>query len=141
MYGLQAISAHNGWAISVVGITIVFTGLVLLSLSIAQLHKILDLWENRHNLGSLKERLLKKNQPEKILSFTEQQKESAKQFKLLARTMDDSFALPKLLRLAEVSGLNAPHSSLALLLESGIIKSEESGFFTWDREMFMKIVQ
>jgi len=38
LYGIEAINANNGWAISAVGITIVFSGLVLLSFVIAQLH-------------------------------------------------------------------------------------------------------
>lgn len=139
MYGLQAISANNGWAISVVGITIVFTGLVLLSISIAQLHKVLDMWENRHNLAKLKDKLLKKSSREAVLSLTEKQKGSARQFKLLVRTMDDTFSLPRLLKMAEISGLEAPHSSLAILLKSGIIKPDQQGFFTWDRELFMKM--
>lgn len=140
MYTLQSISAHNGWAISVVGITIVFTGLVLLSFSIAQLHKILDLWENRHDLPKLKEKLLKKKHREKVLSFDARQKESAKQFKLLVRTLEETFSLPKLLKLAEISGLEAPHSSLSTLVKSGIIKPDQKGLFTWDRERFMKIL-
>ena len=45
LYGLDAISASNGWAISVVGISIVFTGLVSLSAVISQLHKLVDLFE------------------------------------------------------------------------------------------------
>ena len=45
MYGLEAINANNGWAISVVGVTIVFTGLVMLSFVIAQLHKVLGIVE------------------------------------------------------------------------------------------------
>ncbi|MEN8212519.1 MAG: OadG family protein [Thermodesulfobacteriota bacterium] len=46
MYGLEAINANNGWSIAVVGVTIVFSGLVMLSFVISQLHKILDLWKN-----------------------------------------------------------------------------------------------
>ena len=46
MTGLEAISAHNGWNIAIVGISIVFTGLTVLSLTIAQLHKILSFLEN-----------------------------------------------------------------------------------------------
>ena len=42
MYGLHAISANNGWAITFVGISIVFTGLVFLALMISQIHKILN---------------------------------------------------------------------------------------------------
>ena len=46
LYGLEAINAHNGWAISVVGVTIVFTGLVSLSVLISQLHKLVSLYNN-----------------------------------------------------------------------------------------------
>ena len=46
LYGLEAINAHNGWAISVVGITIVFTGLVALSALISQLYKLVALYDD-----------------------------------------------------------------------------------------------
>ena len=48
MYGLEAISFHNGWAMALAGALIVFAGLVVLSTVIAQLHKILTFWEKRH---------------------------------------------------------------------------------------------
>jgi len=41
LYGLQAIAAHNGWAMALAGALIVFSGLVILSFVISQLHKIL----------------------------------------------------------------------------------------------------
>ena len=47
LYGLEAISAHNGWAMAVVGATIVFTGLVILSFAISQIHRILSFRETR----------------------------------------------------------------------------------------------
>ena len=46
LYGLEAINANNEWAISTVGITIVFSGLVMLSQVIAQLRSALALWED-----------------------------------------------------------------------------------------------
>ncbi|MBW1726140.1 MAG: OadG family protein [Deltaproteobacteria bacterium] len=39
MYGLQAIAAYNGWAMALAGALIVFSGLVILSFVISQLHK------------------------------------------------------------------------------------------------------
>ena len=45
MTGLEAISAHNGWSIAAVGITIVFTGLTMLCIILSQLYKVLDFWE------------------------------------------------------------------------------------------------
>ena len=136
MYGLEAIATHNGWAISVVGVTIVFTGLVLLSFAISQLHKLLDLWDNKHEL---KKKWARKKKQDPLI-FTEKQKEAARQFQLLARTLDDCFSLPRLLKMAELSGLDLPHANLANLLKSGIIKADQEGFFTWDRECYKKIL-
>ena len=47
MYGFDNITANNGWAMAVVGASIVFAGLVVLSFVISQIHKILELWEKR----------------------------------------------------------------------------------------------
>jgi hypothetical protein len=47
VYGLQAISNANGWSMAFAGALIVFSGLVVLSFVISQLHKIVTLWENR----------------------------------------------------------------------------------------------
>ena len=47
MYGIDNITANNGWAMAAVGATIVFLGLVVLSFVISQIHKILELWEKR----------------------------------------------------------------------------------------------
>ncbi|MCF6246649.1 MAG: hypothetical protein L3J69_04730 [Desulfobacula sp.] len=53
MYGIEAINANNGWAISIVGITIVFSGLVTLSSVISQLHKVLAIWEDPSKIKAL----------------------------------------------------------------------------------------
>lgn len=137
MYGLEAIATHNGWAISVVGVTIVFTGLVLLSIAISQLHKLLDLWENR---DELKERWAERKRQEPIVSFTDKQKEAARQYQLLARTLDDTFSLPRLLKMAQISGLELPHSNLANLIGSGIISADGKGYYFWDRDRYRKII-
>ncbi len=138
VYGLNAINAHNGWAISVVGVTIVFSGLVMLSMAIAQIHKLLGIWENRKELS-----LFKKTEPvpAKIrLDLTPRQKESARQFKLLAETMNDHFSLPKLLNLAKVSGIDHPHTTLARLLEADIIVADSHGYHVWNTEQFKVLV-
>jgi hypothetical protein len=46
LYGLEAINAHNGWAISVVGISVVYTGLVTLVVLLSQLHKLVALYDD-----------------------------------------------------------------------------------------------
>jgi len=144
LYGLEAINANNGWAISVVGITIVFSGLVMLSLVIAQLHKVLAFWEDPSKIKKLFKTKTPDNPEGKELadqlSFTENQKEVAKQFALLARTLEDHFSLPRLLNLAKISDVQDPCSNLNNLFKTKIILPDGSGFFTWDKEAFDKII-
>ena len=47
MLGLEAISAHNGWAMAITGTIIVMGGLSILAFIISQLHKIIGLFEKR----------------------------------------------------------------------------------------------
>ncbi|SMC51522.1 Oxaloacetate decarboxylase, gamma chain [Desulfocicer vacuolatum DSM 3385] len=138
MYGLDAINAYNGWAISVVGVTIVFTGLVTLSMAISQLHKLLDLWENRKELSLFKKKSPATDQP--LVAFTPGQKESSRQFKLLAETLNDHFSLPRLLKLAQISGIDHPHATLATLLEADIIVSDTQGYHVLDMARFNTLV-
>lgn len=144
MYGLEAINANNGWAISIVGVTIVFSGLVMLSLVISQLHKVLALWEDPSKIKAF----FKTKQPEKLeetkkaaqIVLTESQKEVVKQYSLLARTMEDHFSLSRLLDLAKISDLQDPYSNLNNLFKTKIIVPDGSGFFTWDKEVFDKTI-
>lgn len=138
MNGLEAIAANNGWAIFVVGVSIVFTGLVLLSFSVAQMHKILAFWDNRKSLSLFQPRKKSKPAPPEII-FSEKEKESARQFYLLSKTLKDSFSIQRILDMAEVSGLEAPHSRLYTLINAKIVAPDNKGFFFWDREMFKKL--
>ena len=139
MYGLEAIAKYNGWAISAVGVSIVFTGLVLLSLSISRIHKLLDLWDNRNNIQLFKPKALKATAPA-VLPFTPKEKASARQFRLLMNTMDDPFSLERLLHLAQISGLERPHSSLAHLLKARIIEPDHQGHHRFNKEAFDRFV-
>ncbi len=136
MYGIEAINANNGWAISVVGISIVFSGLVMLSLVISQLYKAIELFENPQKIKDWFPEKTKTPEPE-VLVITAAHKETAKQYALLVRTMEDHFSLPRLLRLAQVSGLKDPHTNLNVLLKSGIIIPDKAGLFTWDQDLFI----
>ena len=135
MYGLEAIAVNNGWAISVVGISIVFTGLVLLSLAISRIHKILGLWDNRNDIRIFQQRGQKSSAPAP-LPFTEKNKASARQFRLLVKSLGDPFSLQRLLHLAELSGLERPHSSLCHLIKARIIEPDHQGNYFFNREAF-----
>ncbi|MBI9092156.1 MAG: OadG family protein [Desulfobacterium sp.] len=139
MYGIEAIAKYNGWAISAVGVSIVFTGLVLLSLSISRIHKVLDLWDNRNNIQLFKKKVVKDPKPE-LPPFTPNEKASARQFRLLISTMDDPFSLQRLLHLAKISGLERPHASLDHLLKARIIEPDHQGHHLFNSEAFDRFV-
>ena len=141
MYGFDAISANNGWSIAAVGIIIVFTGLVVLSFTISQLYKVLDFIENPKKFEFLSfKKSTEKKAKYALISLTGNQKESAKQFSLIINTMEEHFSLPKLLRLAEVTGLGEPYNNLNNLLDSGIVEPDTEGYFTWNKDRFKKLV-
>lgn len=135
MYGLEAIAMNNGWAISVVGVSIVFTGLMLLSLSISRIYKVLDLWDNRNDIRIFRKKPEERSEPVP-LPFTEKNKASAHQFRLLIKTMDDPFSLQRLLHLAQISGIERPHSSLCHLIKARIIEPDHQGNYFFNREAF-----
>jgi hypothetical protein len=134
LYGLENISAHNGWAISIVGITIVFTGLTLLSLIIAQLHKILNIWENKDKFIN-NQNHKKSTHPEATVTPTPlmpiKDLETIRQYKLIVDRLEHPFSLPKLLDLAIKVGLDRPHSTINNLIVKKIIVSDGKGYFIW----------
>lgn len=146
MYGLEAINANNGWAISVVGVTIVFSGLVMLSMLISQLYKVLEFYDNPGKFIALFRQQKKESEnttPDRealTQTLTLEHKEIFKQIALLVRTMEDHFPLPRLLHLARISGLTDPHSHLNLLLELDIIVADQKGYFCWNQDLFEQIV-
>ncbi len=146
MYGFEAINANNGWEISFLGICIVFTGLVLLSLAISQLHKILDLWENRDSyIQLLKDRFNKKNIPNEETApdiiVTDSTRESARQFNILIKNMNEKyFPLPKLIKTAKSMGLMRPHFYLNQMLQIKLIIPDGSGFYYWEKNNHKKIM-
>jgi hypothetical protein len=134
--GLEAISAHNGWSIALVGISIVFTGLVLLSLTISQLYKVLDIWEKRGAYWErFRQRRLKTGEPAPegaCIYLPRDVKESARQCKLLVEHLGQPFALPKLLEFSDRCGLNHPHSTINELLLAEVIIPDGEGFYLWN---------
>ena len=134
LYGLENISAHNGWAISLVGVSIVFVGLTLLSLSISQLHKILDIWETKEKHTNNRDRTtvpLTEVKTKPLPSMSANEIENIRQYKMIVDRIGDPFSLPKLLYLAKKIGLERPHSTINNLLVKKIIVSDGKGYFIW----------
>ncbi len=136
--GLDAISAANGWAIAVVGVTIVFTGLVLLSLAISQLHKILQMWEDRRRLmeqvsNKWKPRLQTEQKIESAPNAHDI-KETAKQAKILVQFIGEPFPLPKLLELSGSCGIFKPYSTINALVLNKYLIPDGRGYYRWNSD-------
>ncbi len=142
---IEAITKHNGWAMAFMGICIVFTGLVLLSITLSQLHKILDLWDKRSDFfDNYKEK--KKLKAEQIEAYSKltvdgMLENNAKQFNILAQTMNEPFALPGLLDLALKRGLYKPHSAINQMLEIKLIIPDGEGYYFWDKRVYQNILR
>ena len=135
MTGLEAIAAHNGWAIAGLGICIVFTGLVLLSLTISQLHKVLALLEDpgRHLWEFRRRGQVETPEPEAACPVIPSEiKESVRQYRMLVGRLGQPFSLPRLLFDAEGCGLDHPHSALNDLIKNGLIIPNGVGFYQWN---------
>jgi len=133
MYGLEAISHHNGWAISVVGILIVFTGLVTLSLLIRIFPKIIAIIEGKGNnrkkpAMSNKTNALPATQRPSIDSSI---KEAVRQYQFLISWMGEPFSLPRLIELAEKRGLVRPHATISKMIHASVIQPDGNGYFLW----------
>jgi len=130
MYGFEAISEHNGWAISIVGVLIVFTGLVTLSLLIRVFPKIIEIIEGTGKPKSQSKKSEKGSlRPE--YSMDDKIKEKIKQYQYLISWMGEPFALPRLIDLAQKRGLDRPHATISQFIHASVIQPDGKGFYLW----------
>ncbi len=130
MTGLEAIAAHNGWSIAIVGVTIVFTGLAMLSIILSQLYKVLDFWENRDDFFK---RLKRGDAAEDLpdITVSPDMQETVRQYQMLADRLGEPFSLPKLLDFAQKCGLVNPHATINRLLKQNVIVPDGEGYYRW----------
>lgn len=138
MYGLDAISAHNGWHMAALGISIVFTGLMLLSFAVAQLHNILRFFDNRDAHYKKVRGLFKNNNKQEVgnsdLSLSNNVKEAAGQCKLLIERIGEPFPLPRLIEISEKCGMSHPYSTINDLILAGFIVPDGKGYYVWNQD-------
>ena len=133
MYGLEAISAQNGWAMAVAGALIVMAGLTVLSLVISQLHKIAAFLEKGAEKRSEKRQAVKTVPKEAVVPKppTFDIDEAQTRLKPLVVELGESFELTNLYELANSGGLPHVHLSIRSLRESGVIVPAGDGRFVW----------
>lgn len=129
MTGLEAITHHNGWAMAVVGASIVISGLAILALIISQLHKVIGLLEKKKEPPiveipeeNLKESASAENCPANIDVTLEL-------YRPLIEELDEQFQLADLYALAKKYHLPHPHLSIRCLRDAGRLSSLGDGVF------------
>lgn len=133
MYGLEAISAQNGWSMAVAGALIVMSGLAVLSLVISQLHKIAAFLEKGVEKRSETKQAAKTAPKETVVlkSPAFDIDEAQARLKPLVAELGESFELTNLYELAERGELPHVHLSIRSLRESGVIVPAGDGRFVW----------
>ena len=127
MVGLQAISAHNGWAMAVTGSIIVMAGLSVLAVIISQLHKMIGLFEKR------KEEAPHFAKPEADMDVFSDLAATARMYQPLTADLGDSFHLADLYRIFEREQLPHPHLTISALREAKHLQSLGDGLFSWEK--------
>lgn len=139
MYGLEAITAHNGWAMALAGALIVFSGLVILSSVISQLHKILMIRDKKPTpLPESQETTIGyEPEDEPIIPFPKELpsdiNEVAKLYKPLVDELGETFYLSNLYAVASKNKFPHPHITLTAFREHDIIVPHGDGVFSWNQ--------
>jgi len=137
LYGLEAITAHNGWAMSLAGALIVFAGLVVLSSVISQLHKILNIWDKKPVPLAEDQEPSDEDEPEgKFLVSLPKElpsdiHELANLYQPLIDELGETFYLANLYAAARKNQFPHPHITLTAFREHKIVISHGDGVFSW----------
>ncbi len=137
MYGLEAINAHNGWAMAITGAIIVMTGLTVLSFIISQLHRVIGFWENRKDKAA---QALKNQEqspptkPEPIQTDLSNLGSNLDHFCLITADAGETFDLTTLHQVFIQNDDPHPHLTIRSLREQGFLVSTGEGRFTWKRQ-------
>jgi len=127
MLGLEAISAHNGWAMALTGTIIVMGGLSILAFIISQLHKIIGLFEK------------KKKAPPRFgpaaadIDALKDLETAARIYRPLTAELGERFLLADLYRLFEKENLPHPHLTISALRDADYLVPLGEGLFNWKK--------
>jgi hypothetical protein len=153
VYGLEAINEANGWNMAALGILVVFSSLIILSIIIAQVHKLLDIWDNRKALiptseperAGLQKAAAGKPETEKNKNVIckellvahaafcpENTHEIVDIWKPLIQKLEDPFHLADLYKIAAENDLPHPHLTINRLRREQILIPTENQKFTFN---------
>lgn len=148
MQGFAAISAHNGWAMALLGFAIVVTGMAVLSIVISQLHRVLDyLDRGRAPAADAQDDLagalsapsppggaqIAEAQPAAPDRIPLEAASAAALYQPLIDQLEQPFELKRLYRLAISRGYPHPHLTISALRQSGFLVPQGDALFRWQR--------
>jgi hypothetical protein len=136
LYGFEAITVHNGWAMALAGALIVFSGLVVLSLAISQIHKILALFEKEEKEVDFQQDLKAPKEDKPLISLPKQLpadiNEIARLYQPLIDELAETFYLADLYEISRKNKFPHPHITITAFRESEILIPYGEGVFTWN---------
>ncbi|MDJ0784972.1 MAG: OadG family protein [Desulfosarcinaceae bacterium] len=130
MYGLDAIDAHNGWAMAFAGACIVLTGLAVLSFIISQFPKFVGLFEKKAQPAPTPPPEPQAQPPADIQAPLEISR-AADVYGPLILALGEEFKLEALHALFREQNLPHPHITIRNFWNAGLLQQTETGAFVW----------
>jgi hypothetical protein len=140
VYGFDNITANNGWAMAVIGASIVFSGLVVLSFVISQIHKVLELWEKRGFGKQRQKEAPAPSEAQKIqgTAYKAQYLPSVNDlisiYRPLVEQFKEPFELSQLFEISNKMDLAHPHLSIKQLWDADVLIAQGDGTFIWNNQ-------
>ena len=132
MYGLEAISAYNGWAMAIIGPLIVMSGLTILAIIISQLHKLVALFDKKAK-QTTEPPIKSKDEISAPNIFPNDILKTAKIYQVLIDKLEQPFELSDLYQVAVQNNFPHPILTVSRLRDAGILIRESEGLFIWNR--------
>jgi len=139
LYGLEAISAYNGWSMAIVGPLIVISGLAILAFLISQLHKVVALLEKleekRKQTKALATQTEVEDKPELIVPdrLPSDINETATIYQPLIDQLEQPFQLKELYEIAQKNNFPHPYLTIKSFREAKMLVNAGEGLFTWNQ--------
>lgn len=131
LYGFDAISTHNGWAMAITGAMIVFSGLIILSGLISQLHKLAELLEKRTRVKATDTDTPVVETPLPVHASQFNIDAAIVPFRAASAALSEPFELSDLHQLARKMDLPHPHLTLSALRQKGELVDDGAGLYRW----------
>ena len=139
--GLENIALNNGWSQALLGISIVMTGLIILSIAISQIHKLVDFWENRPKKTKVAPEAVSSDMATTVDGLTLEVPNQcpadigqvAALYRPIVEQLGSTFELRELYQRATQFDLPHPHITIKCLREADILLPQGDGRFSWNQ--------